>query len=202
MGRILKLKKTVTTRRVKRKPVDAGSPVKIALSPSVFATVSEVDWGHVYYMGEWKLIGKEAKLGKLRLPEIIAQRMGLDCTIPIAFKDGDPLNCTRANLFTTIYVWMKATISVQMFDDDKPYHEERPGYTYGNVGIWCQNTWWVMTHLPTGQSTGASWPTFKTARAGIEAIHAERNLKELDRVDKMKAIDFKRWRAVINKYKG
>jgi hypothetical protein len=122
--------------------------------------------------------------------------MGLDCNI-IAFTNGNPLNCTRENVFTTIYVWKQKPVRVELDGTI----EDRNGWTYGNVGIWRQGSLWIMTHLLTGKSTGARWNTLDAAKHGVEAIHAERNLKELDNHAKFKAIDFKRWRDVMKKVK-
>lgn len=196
----------VTPRRPKAVKVDPGPPVRIAVTATEFATVSEIDWGHAYFHGEWKLGSKGPACNGLSLGKFVAMRAGCNMAMAVAYKDGNPLNCTRENVFTTPYVWEKGTVKRKVEDADKNVEwVEAPGYTYGNVGI-CQGvnragTDWTMIHLPTGMQIGASWPTLKRAQAGVEAIHAAANLADLDRFEKFKESDKRKWRGVILKYR-
>jgi hypothetical protein len=201
--------KKATPKRMKAQPanVDPGPPVKIAVSATEFATVSTIDWGYAYYYGEWKLGSKGPTCQGMILGKFVAMRMGCNMAMSVAYKDGNPLNCTRENVFTTPYVWAKGTVRRKVVTDENKEGEwaESPGWTYGNVGI-CQGVNrngndWTMIHLPTGMTVGASWSNLKKAQAGVEAIHAAANLADLDRYAKFKEVDQKRWRGVIMKYK-
>jgi hypothetical protein len=183
---------------------------KIAVSKDQFAEVDEVDWGFAYYLTDWKLT-KQGVRGTDRgrpvlLHEYVGQRMGLPRDQAVAFKDGNPLNCTRDNLYATDYVWKEGTVVRSLeVEDEKGVKSlekrEDPGWLYGNVGV-CQNVgrdtkWWTLIHLESGLSLTASWPTLARAKYAVEVIHSQAHLGELDHHERFTKADYARWRAIL-----
>lgn len=181
---------------------DPGPPVKIALTPTTFAMVSTIDWGHVYYQGEWNLVGKNAKCKGVLLGPYVAGRMGLDLSLSVAYADGNPLNCTRENVFVTQFSWTTGIVKTYSEGPEKTTIEnENDAQIFGNVALIQFNGSWCLIHCGSGRYVGASWSKLKAAKAGTEAIHAERNLSELDKHETFNLMQQKRWRTLIAKHR-
>jgi hypothetical protein len=187
------------------------SKSRIALSATEFAELSEEDFGHALYQCDWVkdkdgfARGVGAHRGLL-LHVFVAQRAGLSLKHDIAFRDKNPLNCQRENIYATTFVWKKGAVKRRLdAEGDEPEFVEAQGWTFGNVGL-CQKVkrngdWWSATHLPTGFALQASWPTLESAKAAVEAMHAEGNLEELDKHESFKKKQLDKWARITTKHR-
>lgn len=184
---------------------------KIALSATEFADVSDADFGFCLYNGEWvkDKDGFARGVGEHRgllLHVFVAQRAGLSLKQEIAFRDKNPLNCIRENLYATSFVWKKGVVRRKLeAEGQEPEWVESKGYTFGNVGISQKvsrnGDWWAVTHLATGLSLQASWPTKEAAMTGVEAMHEEGDLSELDSFQTFKKKQLEKWSRLTIKHR-
>jgi hypothetical protein len=171
---------------------------RIAVSATKFATVDIQDWGFAYYAGEWRLTAGVVRCGCVTLERFVANRMGLDRAITVAHRDDDPLNCTRGNLYSTPYVWVRGEVTrhFQAADGETEDRTQR-GWLFGNVGLVQDGGTWMLIHRPTGLYTGAGWPRVSDAKDGTELIHAEADLAELDKYETFTLEQGRHWRRVL-----
>ena len=185
---------------------------RIALTPTVFATLDEQDFGHAYYLcNDWKLDKDGFARGTgahkdLLLHVFIAQRAGLSLKEDIGFRDNNPLNCTRENLHATRFVWKKGVVRRRLdAEGQEPEWSESKGWLFGNVGLSQKVTrngdWWFVTHLGTGLALQASWPTLEAAKAAVESMHAEGNLEELDGHETFSKKKLKKWSEITIRHR-